>query len=170
MNLIQSNLESIKMNNFSSLKKEWALVTAGNENKLNTMTVSWGGTGIIWNKNVTFIFIRPQRYTFEFLENNNSYSVCFLEENHRDILNLCGTKSGRDIDKIKETGLIPVFDEEAPYFKQTKLAFICRKLYGQFIDPSCFTDDKICSEYPNKDYHKIFIGEIIKCLTKNENE
>lgn len=166
MSFLQTNPELIKINPFSSLKKDWALVTAGNEDNLNTMTVSWGGTGVIWNKCVSFIFIRPQRYTFEFIENSDFYSVCFLEDNHKDILSFCGNKSGRDVNKIKQTGLSPIFIEEAPYFDQSKIVFICRKIYGQFIDPSYFIDNKINLEYPNKDYHKVFIGEIVKCLIK----
>ena len=164
------DLNKLKLNPFSSFNKDWALLSAGSSEKLNTMTVSWGALGIIWQKPVSFIFVRPQRYTFEFLENNGYYSINFLKEDNRKILNICGTKSGRDIDKIKETGLIPIFNEKAPYFTQSKIAFICRKLHGQFIDPSCFIDKNINLEYKNKDYHKIFIGEIEKCLVNHEDE
>lgn len=164
------NIESLELAPFASLKNDWALVTSGNEQSLNTMTVSWGGLGIIWQKPVSFIFIRPQRYTFEFLEKNDYYSLSFLEEGHKDILGICGSKSGRDIDKINETGLIPIFDNESPYFKQSKLVFICKKIHGQFIDPSCFIDKNIHSEYKNHDYHKMFIGEITRCLVKYEDE
>lgn len=162
------DINSLQFNPFSSFKKDWALVSAGNSSKFNTMTVSWGGLGIIWQKNVSFIFIRPQRYTFEFIENNDYYSICFLEDKDKNILNICGTTSGRDTDKIKRTGLVPIFDEKAPYFQQSKLVYICRKIHGQFIDSTCFIDKNINSEYKNNDYHKIFIGEIEKCLKKED--
>lgn len=166
----ETSLDLLKINPFSSFKKDWALVSAGNEQNLNTMTVSWGGLGIIWQKPVSFIFIRPQRYTFEFLENNAYYSICFLGEKDRSILNICGTTSGRDTDKIKETGLVPIYDEKAPYFEQSCTTFICRKIHGQFIDPKGFMDKDINLQYKNQDYHKIFIGEIEKCLTRKDNE
>lgn len=167
MSFKEISIESLAINPFSSFKNDWALVTAGTSEKLNTMTVSWGGMGIIWNKPVSFIFIRPQRYTFEFVENNDYYSVCFLEDGNRNILSFCGSKSGRNINKIKETGLSPIFDSKAPYFEQSKLTLICRKIHGQFLDPSCFLDKNINLEYKNNDYHKMFIGEIEKCLVKS---
>lgn len=160
------NLNDIKLNPFSTFSKKWALLTAGDREKLNTMTVSWGGTGVIWQKNVTFVFVRPQRYTFEFMEKSEFYSLSFLEEGYRDILTFCGTNSGRDKNKIEGTGLIPIFDYNAPCFKQAEFVCICKKIYGQFIDPSCFIDESINREYPNDDYHKIFIGEVVNWLGK----
>ncbi len=170
MSFKEIDVNSLKIAPFSSFQNDWALVTAGNKQSLNTMTVSWGALGVIWQKPVTFIFIRPQRYTFEFLEKNDYYSLSFLKDGFKNILGICGSKSGRNFDKIKETGLIPIFDRKAPYFDQSKLAFICRKIHAQFIDPSCFVDESINSEYKNKDYHKIFVGEIEKCLVTCENE
>lgn len=170
MSFKETNINSLQITPFSSFKDEWALVTAGTAEKFNTMTVSWGGIGIIWNKPVSFIFIRPQRYTFEFIEKNNYYSVCFLEDGNRNILSLCGSKSGRDINKIKETGLSPIFNCSAPYFEQAKLTLICRKIHGQFIDSSCFIDQSIHLEYKNNDYHKMFIGQIEKCLVKTNEK
>lgn len=170
MSFEEISLDSLKINPFSSFKKDWALVSAGDEQSSNTMTVSWGGLGIIWQKPVSFIFIRPQRYTFEFLENKTHYSICFLGNEYRDILNTCGTVSGREVNKIKKTGLVPIFNEKAPYFEQSCTTFICRKIHSQFIDPECFIDKNINIQYKNKDYHKIFIGEIEKCLMRENHE
>ncbi len=160
------NVNLIQENPFKLIGKDFMLVTAGTKEKLNTMTASWGGLGVLWNKNVSFTFIRPQRYTFEFLENNEYYTLSFYDKKFKDMLMFCGTKSGRDIDKVKETSLTPVFDEEAPYFEQAKLVLICKKLYGQFITPDCFISKEIEKNYPLKDYHKIFIGEIVKAIVK----
>lgn len=161
------DITKLSFNPFTKIDKEWMLVTAGNAEKCNTMTASWGGLGVLWQKYVSFIFIRPQRYTLEFIEKEEYYSLCFFEESHRKALAYCGGHSGRDVDKIKESGLTPVYDEAAPYFEEAKLVFICRKMHGQTIDPSCFIDKAIDTDcYPQKDYHKLFIGDIVKVLEK----
>ena len=118
----------IRDNPFKLIGKDWMLVTAGDKSKFNTMTASWGGVGILWNKPVAFTFIRPQRYTFEFTEQGEYYTLSFFDEEYRKALNFCGTKSGRDYDKVKETGLTPVFSEDAPYFGEAKLVLVCKKL------------------------------------------
>ena len=111
--------EQIQDNPFKLIGKDWALVTSGTKDSFNTMTVSWGGVGVMWGKPVAFTFIRPQRHTFGFIENNNYFTMSFFDEEYRDALNFCGTKSGRDDDKPKETGLTPAFTEDGiPYFEQ----------------------------------------------------
>ena len=97
----------IKENAIKLIGKDWALITAGDESGYNTMTASWGGLGQLWNKDVCFIFIRPQRYTYEFIEKNELFTMSFYPEEYRKALSFCGTKSGRDYDKAKETGLTP---------------------------------------------------------------
>ena len=126
---MQNNMKEISPyelndNIFKTIGKDWTLVTAGTEDKYNTMTASWGSVGIMWNKPVAFTFIRPQRYTYEFIENNEYYTLSVYGEEYRKALTLCGTKSGRDIDKAKETGLTPVFKEKAPYFEQARLVLV----------------------------------------------
>jgi flavin reductase (DIM6/NTAB) family NADH-FMN oxidoreductase RutF len=165
----QADISELSFNPFTLINNEWMLVTAGDEQKNNTMTASWGGVGVLWNKNVSFIFIRPQRYTLEFIEQQDCYSLCFFDKEYKPALSFCGAKSGRDVDKVKETGLTPVYDEVAPYFAQAKLVLICRKLYGQKIDPACLIDAGIdTASYPGKDYHKMFIGAIEKVLVKED--
>jgi len=154
------------INPFNLIGKEWMLVTAGSEEKFNTMTVSWGGMGVLWNKNVSFCFIRPHRFTFEFIESYEKYSLSFFEEKYKSALKICGTKSGRDFDKVKEANLTPGFQEVAPYFEEAKMVLICKKLYNQFIDPNFMLEQSLESNYPKKDYHKMYIGEIIKCMVK----
>lgn len=154
-------------NPFKLLNKDWALVTVKNGNKENPMTISWGGVGIMWNKPVAFTFIRPQRYTFSLLENQEYYTVNFFEEEYRDALKFCGSKSGRNFDKTAETGLTPCHDEKAPYYKEAKLVLICRKMYGQSLnEESIIATDDIVSAYNGDDYHKMYISEIVKVLTK----
>lgn len=153
-------------NLFDRIGKDWMLVTAGTPEKSNTMTASWGGAGILWNKPVAFSFIRPQRYTLEFIEREEYYSLAFFGEGYRDALSFCGTKSGRDFDKWKETGLTPAFDL-APYPEQANAVLICRKLYRQDMTPESFLDPELLGKnYPNKDYHRVFVGEIVKLLVR----
>lgn len=152
------------INPFTMIGDEWMLVTAGNKEKFNTMTASWGSLGVLWNKKVSFCFVRPQRFTFEFIEKNDYYSLSFYASKYKETLKICGTKSGRNLDKVKETGLTPNFNEFAPYFEEAKMVLVCKKLYSQFIDPKCMIDNKIDSNYPNKDYHKMYVGEIVECL------
>jgi flavin reductase (DIM6/NTAB) family NADH-FMN oxidoreductase RutF len=166
MSFREIDVNELKINPFSLIGKEWMLITAGDKNNYNTMTASWGGFGVIWNKPVTFSFIRPNRYTFEFTESNDYFTISFYPEEYKKTLSFCGSNSGRDVNKAKETGLTPVFTEPAPYFEQARLVMICKKLHAQFIDPSCFVDKDIISNYQDDDFHKFYIGEIIKVLIK----
>ena len=158
--------DSIKDNVFKLIGKDWMLITAGIKDSYNTMTASWGGMGILWDKKVCIAFIRPTRYTFEFLEKSEVYTLSFLEEQYRDILMYCGTKSGRDVNKIAETSLTPVFRDGTVYFAEARLVIECRKIYFQDIQPDKFLDKTIHEYYPKKDYHRIYIGEISKCLLR----
>ncbi len=152
---------------FTLIGKDWMLVTAGNEKKHNTMTASWGGVGILWGKPVSTVYIRPQRYTLGFIEENEYYSLSFFDEEYRAALNFCGSKSGRDYDKDKETGLTPLFDREAPYYQQAKLVLICRKLYRQDMTAEAFLDKDVYQKnYPQNDLHRMFIGEIVTVLER----
>lgn len=151
-------------NIFKTIGKDWTLVTSGSKDSYNTMTASWGSVGIMWNKPCAFTFIRPQRYTFEFMEKNEYYTLSVYSDEYRDALKLCGTKSGRDIDKAAETGLTPVFDEKAPYFAQARLVLVCRKLYAQDLNEESIIDNSIKSNYSANDYHKMYVSEIVKVL------
>ena len=157
----------IKNNVFKMIGMEWMLITAGKIDSFNTMTASWGALGELWNKKVCFCFVRPTRYTYDFMERADYFTLSFFEKKHREILNLCGTKSGREIDKVAETGLTPVVGKTgAVYFVQARLVLECRKIYFTDIDPSHFLDPKIEHEYPKRDYHRMYIGEVVRCLTK----
>lgn len=160
------DISKLNFNPCDKIGNGWMLITAGNDNKFNTMTASWGGTGVLWNKNVSFSFVRPQRYTFEFLENNKTYSLCFFDSQYKKQLAFCGRNSGKEVDKIKEIGFTPIFDEECPCFAEATTILVCKKIYSQFLSPDSFCDESISENYENDDYHKMFVGEIVKCLVK----
>lgn len=160
------NIREIKKSPVELISDGWGLVTAGNKDKFNTMTVSWGAIGEIWGKDAAFIFIRPQRYTYEFIENNDIFTITFFGEEFKDALRICGSKSGRDINKAEVCGLTPIFTDGGITFEQAEYTVVCRKMASQFIDPAGFEDKSIESNYPKKDYHKIYIGEIIKVYKK----
>jgi len=166
INFSKTDLNRIDENVFKLIGSDWMLITAGTKDSFNTMTASWGGMGVLWNKPVTYIFVRPQRYTYEFLEKNKSYSLSFFDEKYRKALTICGSKSGRDIDKVKEAGLTSVVsDNGIVHFSEAKLVVECSKLYYQDIDPSHFLDKSINELYDN-DYHRMYIGEITGIVKK----
>lgn len=160
------NIREIGESPVKLLADEWALLTAGGEGAWNTMTVSWGGVGELWGKDVTFVFVRHQRYTKEFMEKNDYFSLCFFGEEHKSALRLCGKTSGRDTDKAQATGLTPVFDGDATYFEQAKLTIICKKIAKQDMDPNGFLDKSIMDCYKANDFHTTYVGEIVKVLKK----
>ena len=151
-------------NVFRMIGRDWMLVTAGGERRCNTMTASWGGLGVLWNAPVAFSFVRPSRYTYEFLEKEKYYTLSFFDSGYRRALQLCGSKSGRDVDKIKEAELTPVFDAQAPYFSEARLSLVCRKLYYQDMEPTNFLDPTLQNHYKDGDYHRVYVGEIVKVL------
>jgi flavin reductase (DIM6/NTAB) family NADH-FMN oxidoreductase RutF len=158
--------ESLTDNPFTLIGKDWMLITAGIPGSFNTMTASWGGLGVLWERKVACCFVRPTRYTYEFMERSQNFTLSFFEERLRKILSFCGSHSGRDTDKIKGSGLTPVNDGGYMYFSEARLVLFCRKIYFQDISPDCFLDPKIDEMYPQRDYHRMYVGEIEKCLRK----
>jgi flavin reductase (DIM6/NTAB) family NADH-FMN oxidoreductase RutF len=158
--------EQLTDNPFKLIGKDWMLITAGTPEKFNTMTASWGGLGVLWERKVAFCFIRPTRFTYEFVEESENFTLSFFEEQHRKAMAFIGSHSGRDTDKIKETGLTPVKEGGFVYFNEARLVLACRKLYFQDISPDRFLDPTINDMYPQKDYHRMYVGEIVKYLLK----
>lgn len=161
------NIRDLKENVLKMISDDWALLTAGNESGFNTMTVSWGGIGELWGKDVAFIFVRPQRYTKEFIDREKMMTLSFFSGKYKKELGFCGKKSGRDCDKMKETGFTPVFSDGTTYIKEASHVLILKTLAVTDITPDSFLDktiDESC--YPNKDYHKVYIAEIVKTLEK----
>jgi flavin reductase (DIM6/NTAB) family NADH-FMN oxidoreductase RutF len=162
------NIKELKDNIFKLFNDDWTLITAGTSDSFNTMTASWGTMGILWNRQIAICFIRPQRYTHQFTEKSSFFTLSFFEEEHREILKFCGANSGRDFDKIKETGLIPVATTSGNIgFKQAKLVLECRKLYSDNLKPDNFIVKEIIGKnYPKADFHRFYIGEIEKCYLR----
>jgi flavin reductase (DIM6/NTAB) family NADH-FMN oxidoreductase RutF len=158
---IQIGPEQIEDNPFKLIGGDWMLITAGTFNKCNTMTASWGGLGVLWDKHVVFCFIRPSRYTFEFVERHPVFTLSFFDASYRPVLEFCGSQSGRHVNKIERCGLTPVEAANGSvYFQEARLVLECRKLYYQDIDPNAFMAQTLNAIYPEKDYHRMYIGEI----------
>jgi len=145
--------------------QQWLLLTAGDfaAGQFNTMTVGWGSLGTMWGKPFAQIVVRPTRYTYEFMERYDTFTLCAFPENHRQALQLLGTKSGRDGDKIAEAGLTPIASTQvaAPGFAEAELIVECRKIYWADMDPAHFLDPSIEKNYPQKNYHRIYFGQIV---------
>lgn len=167
MSFKEIDIKELEFSPFEKIGKQWMLITAGNKESFNAMTASWGGLGVLWNKNVAFTFIRPSRYTYEFCEREEYFTLTFFPEEYRKALSFCGTKSGRDYDKCKETGLTPSFDADAPYFEEAELVLVCKKLYAQDMDKACVIDSAVNTNYgENEPMHRVYVGEIVKALIK----
>jgi len=164
MQIIDTNNFKPKINNLWA--NRWLLLTAGDfeKNDFNTMTVAWGYFGTMWNKPTAVAVVRPTRYTYKFMEKYDDFTLCSFDEQYRDDLSLLGTKSGRDGDKIAETNLTPCASNliAAPGFAEANLLVECRKLYFDDFKPENFLDESIEKAYPKKDYHRIYIGEIVQ--------
>ncbi|MDY0342127.1 MAG: flavin reductase family protein [Lentimicrobium sp.] len=160
------DISTIDLNAIDLIGKQWMLITAGTVEKYNTMTASWGGMGELWNKPVVFIFIRPQRFTYEFVEEHDYFTCCFFDKTYRKTLNYCGENSGREVDKAAETGLQPISSANGVIFKQARMYIECRKIYADDIKPEKFLINFIQKHYPLQDYHRMYIGEITEVGVK----
>jgi len=149
---------------FETISKEWMLIAAGDKDKFNMMTANWGGIGYLWNKPVVYVFVRPERYTFEFTEKQDYFTISFLGNENKEIHAVCGSKSGRNIDKVAETGLIPHFTELGNVtFEQSRLTLECKKLYSDVIKEENFIDQDIFEKwYTIKgNPHIMYVAEIV---------
>ena len=152
---------------FTMIGKDWMLIGAESGEKVNAMTASWGGMGVLWHKNVVFTFIRPQRFTKTLVDAEDRFSLTFFDEEYRDTLSYFGKASGHNEDKIKTAGLTVAHSEGAPYFAEGKMVIICKKLYTGDILPEGFCEEGIIERhYPQKDYHTMYVGEIVKVLMR----
>lgn len=163
-------IEPVEIRNpIQLIGKEWMLITSGNDSSFNTMTASWGGIGEIWYKPVTFITVRDTRYTYEFLKKNEYYTLTFFDESYKNILNMLGTKSGRDTDKIKESGLTSVSTPTGSVsFTEAQMIIECRKLYADPINKENILDNTIVEKTYGSETapHTLFIGEIVNVWVK----
>ena len=159
------DINKIKINPFTVINDDWFLITAGDKSKYNTMTASYGAMGICFSKNVFTIYVKKSRYTYEFLENSDYFSICFFDEIYHHGLNVCGNLSGRTSNKVEVAGFTPNFKEKAPMFEEAKTVFICKKLLSHEFDKKDFVSNKIYDAcYDGEEPHTMFMGEIVKVL------
>ena len=162
--------EEFEKSPFRLIGKEWLLITAPDEEKAsgaNAMTASWGNMGILWNKPIATVFVRPQRYTYGLCESADRFSLSVLPDEYRNALKICGTKSGKDLDKLEECSLSCTEIDGVKVIEQSKVAMICKKLYADDIKKECFVDKDQLKHYPSDDFHRFYILEIEKILVKD---
>jgi flavin reductase (DIM6/NTAB) family NADH-FMN oxidoreductase RutF len=150
---------------FQNIGNEWALLTAGDAEHFNTMTIAWGSVGFIWQRPVVTVLVRLSRYTHKFMDEFERFSVSFYDQKYRNALAILGSKSGRDTDKIAQSGLTPDFVDGVPTFKQAYLTVIARKIYRGQIESAGFLVPAMDAElYPEKDYHTVYFAELLKTV------
>ncbi len=168
MSFTKKDIYAVSGNPFAQIGKDWFLITAGSESNYNTMTASWGFMGVMWGAPSFICAVRTNRHTFSYMEENELYSICFFDEKYRSALNFCGTKSGRDYDKAKETGLTPVMIDGVPAFEEASRVIICRKRYGEMMKQEAFVSQDTYSKWYGSDpLHKQYIGEILAVYEKD---
>lgn len=165
------NLENFNIAPLYALDKEWALLTVGNKEKFNTMTISWGGLGTIWNKPIVTVYVKPCRYTYQFMEDNEYFTISFYGEEYKKDLGILGSKSGRDTNKIALTKLTPDFFDTSISFKEAKLTIVCRKIYFQDLDINNINRELIMQSevdrfYKSEPIHRMYFGEVVEIIDK----
>ena len=160
------SIKELNVNPVTMFSDGWAILTAGSKNDFNGMTVSWGSIGEIWGKASMFVFVRPQRYTHEFCEKSDYFTVSCFNGKEREALTFFGRNSGRDYDKFAETGLTAKSEDGFVYCDEAELVFLCRKTAKTILQPENFFDSAINDCYSANDYHDIYVGEIVKILAK----
>ena len=161
MSFQKKELLELSFNPFESIGKEWFLLTCGDSASFNTMTASWGQVGELWGKHVLTAFVRTSRYTYEFMERGELFTVSFFDSAQKPALQFCGAHSGRDCDKAKETGLTPVSLDGTMTFAQAKLVFVCKKLYAAPLAMQAAVDPSLHKFYEKDAEHKMYIAEIL---------
>lgn len=156
----------LEFNPFEKIGKEWALVSAGSRHKANAMTISWGGMGVLWGKNVVFIFIRDSRYTKELIDSYDLFSLSFLNEGYREALSYCGSHSGRDENKVENAGLTWNYKHSIPFIDEGNFILLCQKLSATKITEESFISPAIKEWYTDEDMHTMYVAEIIEVLAR----
>lgn len=160
-------MNTIKMDAYDAFHHGWALLTAGEPGNFNTMTISWGGVGCLWGKSVATVYVRPSRYTYEFMEQYDCFTISFYPEDCKKALGILGKYSGRDCDKIASSGLDPVPFGDGVTFAQAKTTLLCKKLYWQDMIPENVPADVRDRFYVDGEtYHRVYIGEVLAVHTE----
>ncbi len=151
---------------FSLFDKKWALLTAGNESRFNMMTISWGALGTVWGKPAATVYVRSSRYTHDFMDANDLFTVSFYPEQYKPVLGVLGSKSGRDMDKMKNSGLTPIKAGDSVSFEEAEITLVCRKIFMQTLDPAKLPADIAKALYEGQAAHDMYIGEILDIIRR----
>jgi uncharacterized protein (DUF952 family)/flavin reductase (DIM6/NTAB) family NADH-FMN oxidoreductase RutF len=166
MNRIDISIKDFIARSHTIFDKQWFLLCCGDFEKkdFNCMTISWGSLGTIWNLPLAMVVVRMSRYTFQFMEKYNTFTLNAFPEDTRQPLDVLGKSSGRDMDKINQSGYIPMASSvvQAPTFTEAELTLECRKIYWDDMNPAHFLDERIWDNYENRDYHRIYFGEVLR--------
>ena len=149
---------------FSAFDKEWALLTAGNAEDFNTMTISWGGMGTLWGRPVVTVYVKPIRYTYKFLEKNEYFTISFFPKEYKDDLTILGTKSGRDTDKLALTEITPKAVKNGVGFNEAVKTLVCKKIYRQDLDIEYMPAEVVAGAYTTEPPHRMYIGQVVEIL------
>ena len=153
-----------KMDAFSQFDQKWALLCAGSMEHYNAMTISWGGLGTLWSKPVATVYVKPIRYTYQFMEESDYFTISFYPEEYRSALSLMGSKSGRDCDKAVEAGLTPKEVSGTVTFEEAEVTLLCKKIYFQDLNTENMPRDVIRNYYETEEPHRMYIGEVVEIL------
>ena len=180
MALQEISYTDLSLNPMTLFGKEWAALTAGNEERgYNSMCIAWGHLGAIWEAKsdpekrrigplpTAWVYVRPQRYTKEFMDREAYFTINFLGKEGKKACGYLGSRSGRDEDKVANAGLTPVFDAQydTTYLAESRLVLVCRKIYTDVLDEEGFVDRSLLEDnYPARDLHTCYLGEIVKTL------
>jgi flavin reductase (DIM6/NTAB) family NADH-FMN oxidoreductase RutF len=149
---------------FSQFDKKWALLTSGTKDKFNSMTISWGGAGTLWSKPVVTTYVRTSRYTHDFMDENEYFTISFYPEDMKQILGVFGSKSGRDIDKMNYEGLTAKEAGESVTFEEAELTLVCKKLFKQKLDEKNMPENIVKAFYEGDASHDMYIGEVVDII------
>lgn len=160
------DIQSLNFNPFTKIGEEWMLITSEKEGVVNTMTASWGSLGYLWNENIATIFIRPQRFTKQFIDHNDYFTISFFN-NYKKELGILGTISGKNHNKIEKVGFDVTYLDKQPTFEQANLVFVCKKIYEDHFKEESFSNKELSDKhYLNKDYHTMYIAKIMNVYIK----
>lgn len=162
------NLKEFNFAPLYTIDQEWALLTAGTKEHFNAMTISWGGLGTLWNKPVVTVYVRPNRYTYEFIESNEYFTISFYDTSYKKDLSILGTKSGRDLDKVALTQLTHEFLDNSISFKEANLIIVCKKIFFQDMDISKVPESERNRFYKDEPVHRMYIGEVVDIIDRRK--
>ena len=154
---------------FSVFRRQPPLLTAGDRESCNTMTIGWCQLGRLWSIPVCTVYVRPERYTYQFMESHDYFTVSVLPASHKQTtMQLCGTKSGREVDKVKACGLTLCYGAgDAPFFDEAEWVLVCKKVYVQDLEPACMKDGtQIQRYYEGQGWHRAYTGEVVEAYIK----